>query len=380
MTGHPLRFGVIGHGWRADFYLRLARRLPDRFACAGIVTRTPEVGERLTREWGVPTYRSPEALVTAAAPEVVVTSVPREANPDVIRALVDLEVAVLSETPPAADVEGMRRLWADVGGRDLVQVAEQHPYLPAVAALRALVETGTLGELTSAQVSWTHDYHAMGLLRFLLGVGFEPARVSGVHATGPVMEGPDRGGWPAAPEVRDTRHTLGIVEVGGRTAVYDFTDGQWFNPLRRRQVVLRGSLGEVVGPDVTWCGEPGTTLSAPIVRRQSGADGDLEGTDLETLSWAGRVLYRNRYRGARLSDEEIAIATSLEMTGAWRRGEGRPPYPLAEACQDHLLSLAVHHAAESGAPVTTRLEPWAAGYGAEPVPAASAADTTGGGG
>jgi hypothetical protein len=360
VTGRPLRYGVVGHGWRAEFYLRLARQLPDRFECAGVVTRTAEVGERLEREWGVPTFRRPADLVAATAPEVVVTSVPREANPDVIRELVDLGVAVLSETPPAEDTEGLRRLWADVGGSGLVQVAEQHPYLPAVAALRALVETGALGKVTSASVSWTHDYHAMALLRFVLGVGFEPARVSGVHTVGPVMEGPDRGGWPAAPEVRDTRHTLGIVEVAGRTAVYDFTDGQWFNPLRRRQVVLRGSLGEVVGRDVIWCGEPGTTVSAPIVRRQSGVDGDLEGTDLETLSWAGRVLYRNPYRGARLSDEEIAIATSLEMAGAWRRGQGRAPYPLAEACQDHLLSLAVHESAERGAPVSTGLEPWAA--------------------
>lgn len=365
MTGRPLRYGIVGHGWRAGFYLRLARQLPDRFECVGVVTRTAEVGERLEREWGVPTYRRPEDLVAAAGPEVVVTSVPREANPDVVRSLVYLGVAVLSETPPAADADGMRRLWADVGGRELVQVAEQHPYLPAIAALRTLVETGVLGEVTSAQVSWTHDYHAMGLMRFLLGVGFGSARVSGAHTVAPVMEGPDRAGWPAAPEVRDAQHTLGIVEVAGRTAVYDFTDGQWFNPLRRRQVVLRGSLGEVVGTDVRWSAEPGTTVCAPIVRHQSGRDGDLGGHDLQTLSWAGQVLYRNPYPGARLSDEEIAIATSLEMTGRWRRGEGPAPYPLAQACQDHLLSLAVHEAAERGAPVTTCLEPWGAGPAAK---------------
>jgi predicted dehydrogenase len=323
------------------------------------VTRSADVGARLEREWNIPTYRRPEELVASGAPEVVVTSVPRTANPDVVRALVELDTAVLSETPPAEDADGLRRLWADIGASDLVQVAEQHPYLPVVAALRALVDQGVLGQVTSAQVSWTHDYHATALLRTLLGVRAEPARVSAVQTVAPVLEGPDRGGWPDVQQVHDAVHTLSILEIAGRTGVYDFTEGQWFNPLRRRHLILRGSRGEIVGNEVTWAGDDGTPLSAPIVRRQTGLDGNLEGADLDTLTWAGRVLYRNPYPAARMSDEEIAIATCLERTGLWRRGEGRAPYPLADACQDHLLALSVHAAAERGEPVTTGVEPWA---------------------
>jgi predicted dehydrogenase len=355
----PVRFGVVGHGWRADFYLRLARQAPDRFQCVGAVTRRADVGAQLEREWNVPTYRRPEELVASGAPEVVVTSVPRTANPDVVRTLVGLGTAVLSETPPADDVEGMRRLWADVGASDLVQVAEQHPYLPVVAALRSLVDQGVLGQVTSAQVSWTHDYHAMALLRTLLGVGAQPARVSAAQTVAPVLQGPDRGGWPAAPALQEAEHILSILDFAGRTGVYDFTEGQWFNPLRRRHLIVRGSRGELVGDAVTWAGDDGRPLSAPIVRRQTGLDGNLEGADLDSLTWAGRVLYRNPYPGARMSDEEIAIATCLELTGLWRRGQASAPYPLADGCQDHLLALALRTAAERGEPVTTAIEPWA---------------------
>jgi hypothetical protein len=182
-----------------------------------------------------------------------------------------------------------------------------------------------------------------------------------VHAAGhdaPLVQGPDRTGRPDHPADAPARHTVATLRFPSGIGVYDFTDGQWFHPLRRRHVLVRGTRGEVVGTSVTWAADDGRPLDATIARRQTGLDGDLEGADLDTLTWAGTVLYRNPYRGARLSDEEIAIGTVLERTLRWRRGDGPPPYPLAEACQDHLLSLAIDEAAASG-PITTGREPWA---------------------
>jgi predicted dehydrogenase len=354
----PIRYGVIGRGWRADYYFRLARQAPERFQCVGAVTRGAPAGAFIEEKWGIPTFRTPRHLA-AEAPDIVVTSVPREANPRVVESLVTLGVPVLSETPPAADRDALCRLWASVGPSGLVHVAEQHPFLPVFSALRALADGGILGDLTSAQVSWTHEYHAVALLRHLLGLSCEPARVTAVHTVGPLLQGPDRTGWPAAPRVREAAQTLGLIEVAGRVGVYDFTDGQWFNPLRRRHVILRGSRGEVVGADVTWSSADGTPVSAPIIRRQTGIDGNLEGSDLAILSWRGEVLYRNPYPGTRMSDEEIAIATCLERAALWHRDRSGAPYSLAEACQDQLIALAIHQAAENGTPVTTDVEAWA---------------------
>src|SRR5206468_5086954 len=96
-----------------------------------------------------------------------------------------------------------------------------------------------------------------------------------------------------------------------------------------------------------------------LLRRQTGHDLNLEGADLDHISFDGTVVYRNPFAGARLSDEDIAIATMLERTACWRRGEGPAPYPLAEACQDHLVALAVDESARTGEAVTTSRESWA---------------------
>jgi predicted dehydrogenase len=359
VTAPPIRYGVIGSGWRARFYLRLARQLPGRFQCVGAVTRSAEHGGRLEQEWGIPAYRSARDLAEGEAPDLVVTSVTKAANPEVIESLVGLGIPVLSETPPAPDLDGLRKLWASVGPSGLVHVAEQHPYLPVFVALNALLQRGVLGHVTSAHISWTHDYHAMALLRFLLGAAYEPARVVALESPGPLIEGPGRQGWAADPQARPAVHTVGLIGLAGRTGIYDFTDGQWFHPLRRRHLIVRGSHGEVVGRDVTWIPDDGRPVSAPIVREQAGLDGNLEVAGLVTLNWAGEVLYRNPYPGTRMSDEEIAIATCLERTARWHQGGSEPPYSLAGACQDQLLALAVHAAAETGGPVTTDAEPWA---------------------
>jgi hypothetical protein len=106
--------------------------------------------------------------------------------------------------------------------------------------------------------------------------------------------------------------------------------------------------------------EPRTIVRSPLTRRQTGYDLDLDGFDTDHISLGDTVLYRNPFQGLRLNDEEIAISTFLTAMADWCRGEGAPPYPLAMACQDHLVGLAIEQSAATGAPVTTSVEAWAA--------------------
>ena len=108
--------------------------------------------------------------------------------PDAIRELVGLGARVLSETPPAPDLPGLRALWDDVGGSGRVQVAEQYLLMPGHAARLAMVREGVVGEPTSVQVSSTHLYHAVSMIRGLLGLGFEPAVVSARAFTAPLVD------------------------------------------------------------------------------------------------------------------------------------------------------------------------------------------------
>ena len=353
-------FGLIGSGWRSAFFLRIARAAPDRFRPTGVVTRSAERGAEISAQWDVPTFRSIAELLDAEAPDFVIPCVPWAAMPDATREAVGLGARVLAETPPAPDLPGLRALWADVGDSGLVQVAEQYLLMPGHAARLAIVREGIVGEPTAVQVCSTHLYHAVSMIRGLLGVGFEPAVVSARSFTAPLADPLTPDGWTGDGTPKAISTTLATLDFGGRMGLYDFTDNQWWNPLRTRRIVVRGSLGELVDDHVVRLVDPTSPVESQLVRRQTGIDLNLEGVDLDHISFDGRVVYRNPFKGTRLSEDDIAVAALLEQTGAWARGEGSEPYPLAEGLQDHLISLAIEESVATGRDVTTTTEAWTA--------------------
>jgi predicted dehydrogenase len=334
--------------------------MPERFEVTGVVTRTRARGEEVERTWAVPTWRTLDDLLAQSRPEFVLVSVPWEAAPGVTTDLVTRGVRVLSETPPAPDLPGLRKLWADVGRSGLVQVAEQYLMMPAHAARWAILRSGAIGQVTSVQVSSTHLYHAVSMIRLLLDVGFAECEVTarGLHA--PLADPLSRDGWTGGATPQPAVTTLAMLNFGERgSGLYDFTDNQWFNPLRNNRIVVRGSLGELVDDRVTRLVDPHTVVDSPLVRRQTGIDLNLEGFDLDHISFQGDAVYRNPYQGSRLAEDDISVATITERMAAWCRDEGAAPYPLSEACQDHLLALAIEDSARRGAPIRTATEQWA---------------------
>jgi predicted dehydrogenase len=356
----PSSIGVIGTGWRAEFFLRLAVLLPEQFTVVGVTARRTEVAEQVRASWAVPTYSTPNELVQRQKPDFVVSSVPWPANPEVVTELVGAGTRVLCETPPAPDLPGLRALWAEVGDRDAVQVAEQYLAFPGHSARRELVRNGVIGEVSSVQVSSTHGYHAVSIMRGLLGAGFGPATVAATSFTGPLVDPLSRDGWSDDDTPHPAANILATIDFGdGRSGLYDFTDNQWHNQLRLRRILIRGSHGEIADDTVIRLAAPRIILRSSLVRSQLGYDLNLDGYDTEHLSFDGKIVYRNPFLGLRLMDEEIAIASMMTAMAAWVRDEGPPPYPLAQACQDHLIGLAIDEAVETGNRVRTAVEPWA---------------------
>jgi predicted dehydrogenase len=345
-------FAVVGAGWRASAYWRLAALLDD-VSCVGVVARSP-------RRLPVPTFTSLAECLAAAQPDFLVTAVPWAVNPGVVTQAVSLGVPVLAETPPAPNLAGLRSLWAAVGRSGLVQVAEQYLLMPSHAARAAAVASGVMGTPTQVQVSSTQLYHAVSLMRGLLSAGRGPVTVRASRYRAPLVDPLSRAGWTddEAPKIATT--TIATLDFGhGRSGLYDFTDHQTRNQLRFRRILVRGSHGELRDDEIVRLTAPRTIVRTPLIRRQTGHDLDLQGFDTDHITLGTEVLFRNPYPGLRFNDDEIATAALVQAMAEWVRGDGPAPYPLAEGAHDHLVALAIEEAADTDRTVTTTDEPWA---------------------
>jgi len=340
----PIRFAVAGSGFRARNYLAVAAALPDRLEVTGVLTHHPEA---LAAPHDFPVVDNLDALL-ATKPSFVLTAVSAGAGAALTRALAERGARVLAETPPATDADALTTLVKEVGPTGLVQVAEQYPLQPMVAARLAAIRAGGVGAPTSAYLSMTQTYHAVAVLRAALGVGRASAEVRAHAHTAPLVQPVTRAGWTRDDAAHDLVTTTATLDFGAAVAHYDFTEGQTRNPLRGIRFVARGSTGELIDDRLTRLTGPTTVVTSTFERRQTGLHHDFEIVDLDQISLDGEVLFRNPYYGARFSDEEIAMAAILEAAGRWATDAGAPPYPLVEAAHDQFLGLAIARAAETG--------------------------------
>lgn len=349
------RFAVVGGGWRAAFYLRVAAALPERFEVSGLFTRDVTRGAAIASEFAVATPSRLDDLLSAD-PDFVVVATPWPVTPDLLRELVDRRLPALSETPPAPDLDGLRAL-APLATSGRIQVAEQYQYQPLHAARLAVARSGRLGRISQARVSAAHGYHGVDLIRRFLDLDREPLTITAQRFVSPLVAGPDRAGPPTDEHIVESEQVVAFLDAGDRLGVHDFTPDQYFSWIRATRVLLRGERGELDDRTVRSLVDHQTPVVGQLTRHDAGQDGNLEGFHHTGITLGDEWLYRNPFVPARLSDDEIAVATCLARMGEWLEG-GPEVCSLADAAQDHYLGLCIDEAARTGQPVTTTGHVW----------------------
>lgn len=360
-TTKPVTFMMIGGGWRADFYIRIAKALPDLFQISGMLVRDAGKGKLTEQRTGIPTYRTLDELLTKAHGSFAVLSVPRTAAPSYITELAARGTPVLAETPAAADLNALLELHRRLPKGARIQIAEQYASQPLHAARLALSRSGKLGDIRHVQVSAAHDYHGMSLVRQLLGIGFDNAVIQGSRFASQIVKGPGRQGPPSAEEMIPHVQDIAALhfESSGKSAVYDFTREQYFSWIRSERMLIRGSRGEINNDRYSYLADYATPVYGQFQRVDAGRNGNLEGYYHKGILAGEQWFYQNPFGGARLSDEELAMAAMLDQMSRYTEG-GPSFYSFAEAAQDQYLAIMMMEAIERGTAVRTETQPWAA--------------------
>lgn len=293
-----IKYGIIGAGWRSEFYLKIAELLPQKFSVSGIYIRNSEKQKEFADKYNVKICSSLEELLKTDF-DFIVSCVNKDNISEMIKTLAAKDIPILTETPVTDGT---------LTGR--VQVAEQFHFMPRNQAYKRIIESKILGEVHSVRLSCCHDYHAASLIRFFLDTGFEEPEIASISLTDPVIRYNSRAGYLKSPAVIPAEEKIKIFKFKDKTAVYDFSFEQYFSDIRSSQITIRGTNGEIVNNTCTYL-KDGVPQRFEICRNTYGVEENLDGMCLFNITGGGNVLYTNPFPYSRLSDEEIAIATCL---------------------------------------------------------------------
>lgn len=350
--------GIIGGGWRADFFMRIAKQLPG-FSIAGVLRRSPEKAQQTQQQHGVPAFHTLEDFLQAK-PDFVVLAVPRSVVLKQLEALFQRQVPVLVETPPAANTEELAQLWQlYTSQKPVVMVAEQYFCQPYHSANLSLIQSGLLGQVHSASNGMMHGYHGISMLRKVLGIGMENAYIHGKTYPYSITQTCGRDGpITTGGLAQATRQAYTFQFESGKLAFWDFSDEQYFSYIRQRHFSVQGTRGEICDYDYHYLNEDNTPVSLRLQRDELGQYSNLEGYGLRGLCLGGKTVYQNPFPGTRLNDDEIAIATLMQNM-VDHIVQGTPLlYPLKDALQDSYLALCLEAAFTEGH-CQTQTQPWA---------------------
>jgi Predicted dehydrogenases and related proteins len=336
-----IRLAVIGSGWRALFFLRCAKMLPNLFELCGVVTRNKDRAEQFKAEFGANAYEGIGALLEKEKPEYAVVSVAASAAANVTKECVDRGIPVLLETPAVPELYDMLSKNAPV------QVAEQYFLRPMEQARLNYLQKGKLGDVVQARISFCNDYHAVSLIRKYLGVGFENCRITAQKIAVPSYPGYERDGLHTEWELKKQDHFIAVLDYGRAAGIYDYEAMQHRSFIRSQFTQIKGTKGEMMNSDIRYLTAPDAFIKTDLLRHNMGEDVNIEGFGLKGITGDNEWLYRNPFENSRLTDDEIGVAECMARMGEFVH-TGKPFYSLANGMQDMYLTRLIKKAAEEG--------------------------------
>lgn len=355
-----IHFGLIGSGWRAEFYIRIAKALPDLFELPAVLIRDCVKGKMFAEKFQVTVVNSLDDLI-ADNPEFVVLAIKRGIVTDFLISLFEKKIPVLSETPPGEDEGALRKLWrAYETYQGKIQVAEQYFLQPLYAAWYKVISAGRLGAVQNINISSLHGYHGISIIRKFLNTGFGNCIIYGKRYWFDVTETYGRDGMVFDGEVvKCSRDRLTLEFDNGTAAFFDFSDpAQYHSFIRTRQLTIQGTQGEIDDLTIRYLGNGNVPVTEELKRIDLGIYGNQEWAHYGIML-GEEFLYKTPFMNPRLNDDEIAVASCLVHMHKYVE-TGEEFYGLADALQDMYLSLKMDEAMDKPLSVVeTVTQPWA---------------------
>ena len=316
---------LFGTGWRAGFFLRIARLCPDIINIVSVYSRSPERARESAAQGFISVSDRIRAL--EADHDAVIVASGKEGFAETLRFLRDRGERIISETT-----------FLSLSGEELDEVSlidggmvlEQYAFTPLFASVMASLPL--LGHVDQMYLSGLHNHHAAAIARKVLSLGYElPERIESMDFRSSMPCTGSRNGLERNGKDEEYARSVRMMRFSSSFLITDFSSNQYHSYLYGKRFEIRGDRGVMNEAGVSIVDGCGYPASMPFIfhRDVSVGNGSLA---LTHVTLGERTLFVNPYYPADLNDDEIAIARMLELYG-----KGKDIYPFREGVADARL-------------------------------------------
>lgn len=238
---------IVGSGWRAEYFLRVAKAHEDEFEVSYVLCRREEKAQYISDKFNVPTTLDEQDIIDAN-PDFIIVVVTRALGSTTALKWKEKGFCVIMETPLGDTLEQILEIkkLKNSGGKLLV--AEQYRYYPTYKAIIDAVKEGMIGDPVCVNASIAHDYHGFDVIREIL---LEPVNARFTMRTDrydlPVTKTGDRFNVYTDGElITKNRAKVDIHYEDGKLAFYDFDSDQYHSTIRHNTIKVTGTRGEII--------------------------------------------------------------------------------------------------------------------------------------
>ncbi len=323
-------FIIVGSGWRAEFYIRIAKALSEKFELKALLCRSNEKKCALENKYNIYATTDEQQCGNMNV-DFVVVAVTKKDIQKVCERWSSRGFTVLMETPAGQDVKTLKHLWALHTKGHKILVAEQYPFYPMYKAIKKTIDSGIIGNADYASVSLAHEYHGFALIRYFLSAGFSSFKITARQSAFNTTETATRYETITDGRTSYKKRSTAIMEfANGKTALYDFDSEQYRSPIRKNYVKVQGVRGEIHNEKVYYL------------------DADNKGAECS-------IKIDNHI----LTADENAIAFMMESAARYNcENDYVPDYSLAQALQDSYCAVCLNKAVKSKKTVKGKVMKW----------------------
>lgn len=362
MKSGKYHFIIIGSGWRALYYVRIAKAMPDVFCLDAMYCRTQEKADKMAEEYGIHTTISIDECVNYKS-DFAVIAVNKAGICEVSIEWMNRGITVLSETPAALNIEDLKRLYEYHKAGKKYVVAEQYREYPSNKAMIKLINSGIIGDVSCMNISLAHDYHGFSLMRAYLGI--KPSEnyiASGKIYNFPTTQTLTRYEQFTDGRVADKKRCVVTFEFeNGKVGWYDFDSEQYRSLIRKNTLKIQGVRGEIIDNTIYYLdennvGRTGTIVTDINTVMTGNSNPNLaQVNEIKKIAFGDKILYEPEWDLRGLSEDETAIATLMCKTAEYSRGQALPPYSVENALADAYAAILMERAIATGERVKSEI-------------------------